>query len=61
MLGKSPASGSTIVVDRHKTEAKQTEVRIKAPRKPRAKKEPEPAAVGAAEPDDVEDGSADGE
>ncbi|MCW2921168.1 MAG: putative ATP-dependent Clp protease ATP-binding subunit [Thermoleophilia bacterium] len=61
MLGKSPVSGSTIVVDRHKTEPKQTEVRIKAPRKPRTKKEPEPAAVGAAEPDDVEDGSVDGE
>ena len=49
MLGKSPASGSTLVVDRSKTDPKLTDIRVKAPRKPRVKKEPEPAVVAAGE------------
>jgi ATP-dependent Clp protease ATP-binding subunit ClpC len=55
MLGKAPASGSTIVVDRSKADPKLTEIKVKAPRKPRAKKEPEPAAVAAGEGDDAGD------
>jgi ATP-dependent Clp protease ATP-binding subunit ClpC len=58
MLGKSPAPGSTLVVDRAKGEEKKTEIKVKAPRKTRAKKEPEPAAVGAA---DGEESSAEGD
>ena len=62
MLGKHPVAGSTLVVDRSKTEPKQTEIKIKAPRKPRAKKEPEPAAVGAADGEvDVDESSTDTE
>ena len=54
MLGKRPEPGSTLVVDRAKDDEKATVVKVKAPRKPRAKKsaEPEPAAVAA------DDGSA---
>ncbi|MCW2962681.1 MAG: hypothetical protein JWM90_3068, partial [Thermoleophilia bacterium] len=37
------------------------EVKIKAPRKRAAKKEPEPAAVGAADGDVEDEGSADTE
>ncbi|MCW2960467.1 MAG: ATPase domain protein [Thermoleophilia bacterium] len=61
MLGKTPVAGSTLVVDRSKTEPKLTEVKIKAPRKRAAKKEPEPAAVGAADGDVEDEGSADTE
>ena len=61
LQGKAPAAGSTIVVDRSKSEPKQTEIKVKAPRKPRAKKEPEPAAVGAAEGEEGGEGEASGE
>ncbi|MCB0879491.1 MAG: AAA family ATPase, partial [Thermoleophilia bacterium] len=47
MLGKAPVPGSTLVVDRSKDDPKQTSIKVKAPRKSRAKKEPEPATVAA--------------
>jgi ATP-dependent Clp protease ATP-binding subunit ClpC len=56
ILAKNPPAGSTIVVDRSKDNPKVTDVKVKAPRKPRAKKEPVVVAGG----DDVVVGEADG-
>ncbi len=54
VLSKNPEAGSTLVVDRSKAgDSKDTEIRIKAPRKKRKAAAPKPAAVPAGKAEDV--------